>query len=248
MGNMNRQINGIVAVFTLAVIGIALASICSASPPDNAAVQQTVQNPAGERLIKAIRERNASLVEAALKDGADIEGSGGDYGMNPLMQASADGSVDMVKILLRHGANINAEARMFGFMPLERAAWKGHEDVVKYLIAHGADVNAHVSKHGTSAYLVYEGISPRNLTPLTSAAYCGSIPIIDMLLKAGAKIDGQDGSSYTPLMWAASIGNRDTVIALLKRGADRTVKSDTGKTARDMAIQHENMETAETLK
>jgi uncharacterized protein len=83
--------------------------------------------------------------------------------------------------------------------------------------------------------LTAEGIGPRNPTPLGSAAQGGQTAVIEYLLRKGAKIDGRDGSSYTPLMWACEYGSLETVKALLRHGADVTIKTDLGKTARSIA-------------
>ena len=121
--------------------------------------------------------------------------------------------------------------------PLTQAALNGHLDVVVFLIQHGADVNANRTQHGHAGYLVSEGIGPRNPTPLGSAALESHTEVVEYLIRKGAKVNYQDGSSYTPLMWACAVSaNPETVSALLSHGADVTIKTDLGDTARNMAL------------
>lgn len=209
-----------------------------ASPSERPQVRLASQSPTCARLFTAIKQRAVELVDSALKDGADIECPAGRLGSTPLMEASADGSLEIVKLLIKRGARVNAVTDTFGLTPLTRAASAGHADVVKYLIAHGADVNINVSSHGSSTYLMGEGIWARRQSPLGAAAFQARLPVIDILLEHGAKIDAQDGSAYTPLMWAADIGSRETIMLLLKHGADRNIKSDKGETAKDIATRY----------
>src|SRR5579859_4201523 len=154
-----------------------------------------------------------------------------------LMYASANRSMEAVKLLVSQGANVNPKGMSHGLTPLTVAALKGRLDIVTFLIQHGAHVNANTTRHGHSGYLVAEGVGPQNPTPLGSAAEEGQTEVVEYLIKKGAKVNGQDGSSYTPLMWAcAGSGNPETVKALLRHGANITLKTDLGETARSMAL------------
>jgi len=234
------------AIAVVAMISL-IGSCAHASPSAQPQVRLVSQSPTCARLFTAIKQRAVELVDSALKDGADIECPAGRLSSTPLMEASADGSLDIVKLLIKRGAAVNAVTDDFGLTPLTRAAAAGHADVVKYLIAHGADVNINVSDHGSSTYLVTEGIGPRYQSPLSAAAFQARLAIIDILLDHGAKIDAKDGSAYTPLMWAATLGSRETIMLLLKHGADRTIKSDKGETAKDMATRYGYTEAADAL-
>ena len=58
-------------------------------------------------------------------------------------------------------------------------------------------------------------------TPLTTAAEAGYLPVVELLVAAGAEIDDGPGDGHeTPLMRAASNGNADAVRLLLRAGAD----------------------------
>ena len=63
-----------------------------------------------------------------------------------------------------------------------------------------------------------------------------TIKILEMLLKHGAEINVRSLNSLTPLMLASWFGNEPAVRFLIERGADATVKDNSGKSAKDMAL------------
>jgi ankyrin repeat protein len=71
------------------------------------------------------------------------------------------------------------------------------------LIAAGADVNA-----------------KEHFTPLMNASRNGHVKGIELLLKAGAKIDQRDHEGKTALMYAAWTGTPEAVKLLIDKGAD----------------------------
>lgn len=56
--------------------------------------------------------------------------------------------------------------------------------------------------------------------PLVLAAFGNHLGAVELLLEAGAPIDGQDHCSYSALHAAAEHGHGDMVRLLLARGAD----------------------------
>ena len=65
---------------------------------------------------------------------------------------------------------------------------------------------------------------------LIEASYCGHFNIVKLLLERGAKVNKQNGSGETALMWA-SLGHHDVVKLLLERGAKVNKQDKEGKTA-----------------
>ncbi|HEV3167917.1 MAG TPA: ankyrin repeat domain-containing protein [Isosphaeraceae bacterium] len=112
------------------------------------AEQQKRHNDA---LIVASRVADVKAIEAALNQGADVNGRDRD-GITPLMHAArgdrpnirepaATDHPDAVRLLIQRGANPNARTEP-GFVALLWAARYGHDGVAKVLIDHGADVRA----------------------------------------------------------------------------------------------------------
>ena len=97
----------------------------------------------------------------------------------------------------------------------------GNADAVRRLIAGGIDVNKR---------------EPSGSTLLTIAAIAGQAEVAELLLEAGADVNGrnyQNGS--TALHAAAFIGQADMVALLLERGADPQAMSDDGGTPLTLA-------------
>ena len=188
----------------------------------------------------SVSPENAEEAETLFSQEAGVEYPRGEKGNALLLQAAEDGRMELVKMLVNRGAKINPKDNFHGCTPLTQAALMGRLDVVKFLIERGANVNANCTNHGHSYYLIAEGIGPRNPTPLGSAAEESQIAVIEYLLQKKAKINGRDGSSYTPLMWACETGSPETIKTLLRHGADVTLKTDLGETARSLAAKRKD--------
>lgn len=71
--------------------------------------------------------------------------------------------------------------------------------------------------------------------PLGIAATIGDIEAIEILLEAGADIDGKGEDGYTPLHDAVAHGKLEAIRYLLKKGASLTSVNDDGETPRQLA-------------
>jgi uncharacterized protein len=158
-------------------------------------------------LMEAANCGDGAMIEALVIAGADVNAAFGE-GETPLMTASRTGSVAGVKALLAAGANVNATDKYRGQTALMRAVAENHADVANLLVAAGADVNTRstlfdfnfrkVAAGGTQA--VY---SRGGLTPLLFAARQGAIESAQVLLDAGADINGAEKDyGFTPLLEA----------------------------------------------
>ena len=83
---------------------------------------------------------NPEIADLLIGEGADVNATN-DLGVTPLWAASENGSLAMVETLLEAGADPNA-ALPFGETPLMTAARTGNADVVDRLLAKGAAVDA----------------------------------------------------------------------------------------------------------
>ena len=78
--------------------------------------------------------------------------------------------------------------------------------------------------------------------PLEAACMRGHLPIVQLLLKAGAYID-----LGTPLIFAAEHGYANIVSLLLKKGAYTLSRNQQGLTAFEMALRNEHQEVTRLL-
>ena len=56
--------------------------------------------------------------------------------------------------------------------------------------------------------------------PLARASWRGDFKMVNLLIDLGAEIDGRDGDSMTPIMWAVKRNHINIVTCLIARGAN----------------------------
>jgi ankyrin repeat protein/mono/diheme cytochrome c family protein len=103
-------------------------------------------------------------------------------GGSALTQAAWGGHVDMARLLLEAGAQIDQRDLVANYTPLHWAASseRSSSALVEFLLAHGADPNAEGGQP-------VDNFLGETQTPLSLARKRGDTPIVQALLKAGAK-------------------------------------------------------------
>jgi len=170
----------------------------------------------------AAHRDDALTTELLIEAGADVNATN-DFGIPPLMLACTNGSDAMVARLLDAGAdpNLRPEGRETALMT---SAWTGNLTIVELLIARGALVNATEAERSQTAlmwavaerhpqiarFLLDHGadVHARTLAPRR--------PARTMYLFGG----GPPSLSYTPLLFAARVGDTESMRVLLDAGAD----------------------------
>jgi ankyrin repeat protein len=123
---------------------------------------------------------------------------------NLLVVSAQSGDLDKVKILVQNGFSINQPMPSnFGFTPLIAAIYSGSTNVAYFLIDAGADVNL-PSNDGT--------------TPLMWAVQHGdsAVPLVQYLIRHGARIDIKDKDGITVLGYAESIPPKPALVKVLE--------------------------------
>lgn len=156
---------------------------------------------------------------------------GGTYG-TPLQAACVDGHAKVVIYLLQQGVDVNARAGHFG-SALGAACRSGSTPIVAALLAADADVELTDIEE--------------NISPLYPASRNGYLPIVKMLLDAGANAGAPIKNGTTPLSAAANNGRLDVVKLLLASGADVDYRSDGGWTPAVFAANNGHAETLQEL-
>lgn len=153
-----------------------------------------------------------------------------------------------IDTLLKKGINTTDEN---GKTPLMLAAWIGDEKLVESLLKQGADTTI-VDKIGKTVLsyasqqknikilqiisedknidLNYRDNSGYRQTALFTPAEVENIPILTILLKAGADPNILDKNKMTALQWAAQQGKTESIKLLLEYDADVNTKNNKGIT------------------
>jgi ankyrin repeat protein len=165
--------------------------------------------------------RTAETVGLLLAAGADPFAVD-DRGQTALFDAARSNQPLEIRRLLGLGLDVNAAAHD-GLTPLMAAA--GEKDIdlssAEALLAEGADVNA-VDRRGATALhwmlRIHETPDPRPLYWTPFRSWAGRM--LDLLVRAGAKVNRTDDRGMTPVMLAAQNSIEDLISPLLQAGAD----------------------------
>jgi ankyrin repeat protein len=173
--------------------------------------------------IAAAHVDTLASVRALLDAGAEAQPPKGvEVQRTPLVAAALAGNADAARLLIRRGAEPSSEA-------LAEAVTFGHADVVAALLDAGADAS---------------GVDSSGINLLHWASITNRWSVVPLLVRAGVPIDDIDDAEFTPLMYAVTIdqGDQRTLEALLRAGADPSVRNASGRTALEQAefLRHED--------
>src|SRR5258708_2679315 len=148
-------------------------------------------------LALACENGSLPIVEKLLQAGADAN-AGISSGETALMTASRTGNLRVVQALLSHGARVNATEASHNQTALMSAVAEQHPEIVQALLEHGADVKARSRV--------------RHRTVQTGDRYGDQNSI--------KQVSEIDLGGFTPLLFAARVGDRASAEHLLRAGAD----------------------------
>ena len=154
-------------------------------------------------LYLAIANEDDAAARELLQDGANPNKDQANL-ETPLMLAAGQGDTSMVGALLNAGAMPNAGTRD-GMTAIYEGTCSGSAQVVQLLINKGADPN--------------ESLGTSGATPLTIAAWQGSLAMVHELINAGARVNAKTDQGKTPLDQARARHHDNVVNALLAVGA-----------------------------
>ena len=238
-----------------------------------------IRDPDGLTALNvAIMNEHYDLAAALLEAGADPDAAdntgmtalygavematlGVVFGRPPVPRTDEHDVIDIVRLALAHGADPDARltepilARHHGFpdrsvgagaTPLMRAA-KGHDiESIRVLLEAGASAQARQDDGTNVLHVMATARAPRNDEDVATQR-----DVLDLLLEAGAEIEGVATDGQAPLHRAARNGNGGFVTLLFERGARLDVKDKEGRTPYDVVAmpgRSNNPEIADLLK
>ena len=185
--------------------------------------------------FKAIYGNDNNTVQQLINKGVSVNLKD-ECGDTPLMIAALQNQKTKVKMLLNAGAEVNVQDNL-GQTALHRILEENKKDIVELLIEYGADINI-----SGPDFMGRE-------TPLMKAARNGSINLVKILLKAGARVNDRDISDDTALIYALQEGKNDIVKLLIKNRADLNIdeKNFRGKKPLILAAEKGNINAVRML-
>ncbi|KAB2621420.1 ankyrin-1 [Pyrus ussuriensis x Pyrus communis] len=179
-------------------------------------------------LIHAARQGHTETAKYLLDSGAN-PGIASELGATALHHSAGLGDIELLRYLISKGADVNSQSDAGS--PLIWAAGHGQQDAVKVLLEHNANPNAE---------------NDDNITPLLSSVAAGSLPCLELLIQAGAKVNISAGGA-TPLHIAADIGSPEILQLLLKGGGDPNITDEDGLKPIQVAAGRGNRSAVEIL-
>ncbi|KAI4253144.1 MAG: hypothetical protein LQ352_003880, partial [Teloschistes flavicans] len=156
-----------------------------------------------------------ALCEYLLKQGADVNATGGESEATPAQWAVQKCHYYTVNLLLRYGADPNI-ADGQGYKMIHLATFDGNAFMLLIILLH--------------PQVSVDELDAQGHTALMWAAYNRLPSILELLLRFGASAHAVDETGFAPLHWALVRGSPPCILKLLQNGADRFAATSTGKT------------------
>ena len=170
--------------------------------------------------------QNISIVRTLLEAGANPNIKGGD-GTTPLQHAICMKNIPLMQTLLEAGANVDLPSRYWSELPFDRPRPE------LPLGRRRSDVKRHIEQ-----------------TPIQAAALAGYLEAVEVLLTAGADVNGQcsGGWGVTALQGAAMGGCFEIARLLLEKNAEVDASaSENGRTALEGAAENGRIDMVQLL-
>ncbi|MFJ7744242.1 ankyrin repeat domain-containing protein [Peribacillus sp. NPDC097295] len=174
------------------------------------------------------------MFNAALKKAENKLMEENEDGNTALHIVSLKGDSQLVELFLKHGANPRSKNKA-GETPLVLAVQEGNIEASLALMNHDKELTKIKDKEGN--------------TLLTIAVIAGRTELVKKLTRmASIPVDDRNQLGKTALMYASEYGEKEQVQLLLDAKADKSLKSNEGKTAHDYAKEWKHKGVMKLLK
>jgi len=193
------------------------------------------QGDGATALAWAAHRNDLDTADLLIQAGANANAAN-DYGVTPLSLACSNGNARMVEKLLAAGADTNA-AQMSGETPLMTCSRSGNLEAVQAILARGGvDVNARETRRGQTALMwavaakhpeVAQALIARGADVHARSRVLGRYNHFRIEYYGKDVHYATEAGGFTPLLFAARVGDLDTARVLLAAGAnvnDRTAE------------------------
>lgn len=233
---------------------------------DTLKLNPKITSPEGETLLHFVAKKanQDDVITYLIAKGVDAK-KADKFGNTPFLLACSGKSVNAVKYLLPFVENIN-EANRDGETAIINAMKYSNADVVEYLINNGASLNTTNKKGNNLVYLLIEAYHPRKngkefdgklkllqkkgidfskkladgSTIYHLIATKNDLELFKKVENINVDINAKNNDGLTALHKAILVAKDDTILKyLISRGADKTIKTDLGETAYDLAKDNE---------
>ena len=176
----------------------------------------------------AVKGQQKKITELLITKGADVNARD-KWGYTPLYYATWNEDTSTARLLVDRGADVNVRVNGDG-TPLVYAVWNEDMDMAKLFVSKGAEFNVK-DDEGMTAFHYAVSQANRELveffvdqgadvSSIHGAACVGDLACVKSYLEQGTNVDFKDDVGWTPLFWAASMGQKDVAELLIAKGAD----------------------------
>lgn len=187
-----------------------------------------------EDLFDAIDYEDMKAFKALIEQGADVNARAGDEEQTVLMYAIDNEFSKAVPALLAAGARIH-EKDEDGYTALMTAAANLESRAARLLLAAGARPEDLNHEGENVLHLVGAFTSPEEDEEAEEQRQRKTLLMAKLFIEAGADINAQDMTGFSPLMVAAREGYGRVAALLVEKSADIGLKNNEGWTALEIA-------------
>ena len=174
-------------------------------------------------LHMAAMSESREIAEYLIEKGADVEAKNNN-GYTPFYEAIWNSDANMVGLLVTNGVDVNYTPER-DYPPLHYAVWWWNLDIASTLVDHGADCDVKDQDGWTAFRYAVNSANTKmvdlfvakgaDVSGIHRAAGVGDLARVKSLLEQGTDVDVKDDMGWTPLYWAASMGQEEVAEFLL---------------------------------